>query len=281
MALRCKTALTDRLRKLHPNAGWLDGFRSYLAQVEDNLLPEITTDLYQKDYASGAGSELQWTIRDGRRYPPKMQAAYSSSALVVNCFAPWKHHLGELDLCGRAGFSSFQFERKVPTGLGGTPPHLDLLVEALSPSIVAVESKATEYLQVHEAKFAPSYESVGWPKCVEGYAALMRRLSAHACSFEYLDAAQLVKHAFGLATTFGDCDTLLLYLFWEPENGDSFREFDQNRNELQQFAASVAGSSVKFQWMSYSCLWCEWAQKDLKWLRQHASRLRDRYAVRI
>ena len=279
--MRCKTALAKRLHELHPNAVWLDGFRGYLAQMEDNLLPEITPDLYQKDYASGAGGELQWSIRDGKRYPPKMQAAHSSSALVVNCFAPWKHHLGELELCGRRGFSSLRFERKVPTGLGGTPPHLDLLADSQSSSIVAVESKATEYLQGHGATFAPSYESVGWPKCVEGYAALMRRLNAHACSFEYLDAAQLVKHAFGLTTTFGDRHTVLLYLFWEPENRDSYREFDQHCNELHHFAASVAGSSIKFQWMSYSRLWGEWTQKDLKWLRQHASRLRERYAVRI
>jgi hypothetical protein len=281
VASRCKSALTDRLRELHPNVKWLDGFRSYLARVEDNLLPEITPDLYHEDYASGAGRELQWWDRGGRRFPPKMQAAYSSSALVVNCFAPWKYNLGELELCGQRGFSSCWFERKVPTGLGGTPPHLDLVLETLSPSIIAVESKATEYLQPHVTTFAPSYESLGWPKCVEGSVALMRRLSADAFSFEYLDAAQLVKHAFGLASTFGDRDTVLLYLFWEPENRDDFREFDQHSNELRQFEASVAGSSIKFLWMSYSHLFREWGKQDLKWSRQHSSKLRDRYAVRI
>jgi hypothetical protein len=281
LVLRCKAALTDRLRALHPTAVWLDGFRGYLARVDDNLFAEITPDLYRNDYASGAGGELQWWVRDGKEFPPKMQAAYSSSALVVNCFAPWKYNLGELELCGRRGFSSLWFERKVPTGLRGTSPHLDLFLESLSPGIIAIESKATEYLQTHETIFPPSYESAVWPKCVGGYSALMRELRSHDCSFQYLDAAQLVKHALGLASTIGDRDTALLYLFWEPENRDDFREFDQHCNELRQFAASVAGSSIRFLWMSYSRLLCEWAKKDMSWSRQHASRLRDRYAVRI
>ena len=281
LALLCKTALANRLRALRPDAVWLEGFHNYVARLDDNLLPEITPDLYQKDYASGAGSELKWWTRDGIRFPPKMQAAYSSSALVVNCFAPWKHFLSELDLGGQHGFSSLLFERRVPTPLRGTPPHLDVVADGLSLGIVAVESKATEYLQPHEAIFTSSYESANWPNCVEDYVALMRRLRTDHFFFKYLDASQLVKHAFGLSSTYGDRDSVLLYLFWEPENRDDHREFDQHCNELNQFAASVTGSSIKFHWMSYSHLFNEWRKQDLNWSREHASRLTERYAVRI
>jgi hypothetical protein len=64
-----------------------EGFDGYLRELEDNLLPGITPDLYADDYTAGAGGELQWEVRNGRRCPPKMRATYSSSALVVNSFA--------------------------------------------------------------------------------------------------------------------------------------------------------------------------------------------------
>ena len=42
--------------------------------------------------------------------------------------------------------------------------------------------------------------------------------SAYSGVFVYLDAAQLVKHAFGLSTQLADHEVVLFYVFWEPEN---------------------------------------------------------------
>jgi hypothetical protein len=278
---RCKAALSERVRDLNPDSEWIDGFRGYLRHIEDVLLPEITPDLYHAEIDDGAGGELQWSIRNGRNCPPKMQAAYSSSALVVNSFAPWKRQLAGLELYGRSGFSSLRFEVKVPTQLGGTPPHLDFLAEAPDAAAVASESKATEFLQPHRTEFAPSYGSVCWPTCVESYSVIMRRLQLRPSTFAFLDAAQLVKHAFGLSAKFSDREVILLYLFWEPANRDSYREFDRHRDEIAEFAACVTGSSVTFCWKSYPELWADWAQQDDLWLRQHAAKLFERYAVNI
>jgi len=202
VAKRCRSALAERVRELAPGVAGIDGFPGYATRIEDNLLPGITPDLYQSEYGAGAGDELEWAYRNGRMCPPKMHAAHSSSALVVSTFAPWKRHLSELALCGERRFSSLRFEVKLPTGLGGTPPHVDVLAETPA-EIVAIESKATEFLQGHSAVFAQSYSSVPWPACVDSYTAAMRCLQADPARFRHLDAAQLIKHALGLGTRYG------------------------------------------------------------------------------
>jgi hypothetical protein len=276
---RCKDALAQRLRELNPTANWIPGYCNYVVDVRSNLLPNIDSYFYQNEYADAAGGELQWDVRYGKKYPPKMHAAHSSSALVVNSFAPWKRHLETFELCGKRSFSRLRFEVKLPTPLRGTPPHLDFLGETIGSDIVAGESKATEYLQEHPTVFPPSYDSVSWLKCVSPYIAMMRQLKEIPSTFLYVDAAQLVKHAFGLSTNFGDRELVLMYLFWEPANHNCYREFGLHREELQRFCTSVNSSSVAFAWKSYPELWREWSQDDQTWLRQHSKRLLDRYDI--
>jgi hypothetical protein len=279
VAKRCRRALAERASELTPGVAGIDGFPGYSARIEDNLLPGITPDLYQSEYGGGAGGELEWAYRNGRMCPPKMHAAHSSAALVVNTFALWKHNLAELVLCGYRQFSSLRFEVKLPTGLGGIPPHVDVLAGTPSHAVVAIESKATEFLQEHPAVFAESYSSARWPACVGSYTAAMRCLQADPVRFLHLDATQLIKHALGLGTRYGAEAVTLLYTFWEPANRDEYPEFDRHSEEVQEFAALVAGSSVRFTWTTYPDLWREWARQDNQWLRQHASKLMERYFV--
>jgi hypothetical protein len=48
---------------------------------------------------------------------------------------------------------------------------------------------------------------------------MLRLIDAPDC-YAWPDAAQLIKHAFGLAGTFGGPPATLLYLYWEPANPD-------------------------------------------------------------
>jgi hypothetical protein len=108
----------------------------------------------------------------------------------------------------------------------------------------------------------------------------MRRLADKPRTYRWLDAAQLVKHAFGVAYTFADRPVTLLYLFWEPTNPDSYPIFAEHRAEINRFAASIAGGNPEFIAISYPELWRTWdacAQPD--WLRTHVGRLRARYGV--
>lgn len=276
-----KKALFQRLREVWPNAEWIDGYTFYLKDRVKNLVPGTTAELYEDEYRLGAGGELDWTTRKGSPCPPKMNAAHSSSALVVNSFAAWKLHLDELELFRPHTLDSLHFESKVPTGLGGIPPHLDFLAESTDKAVLAVESKLTEYLQAHPAGFVPAYGARSWPLGVAAYAEVMRELQEDPERFVHLDAAQLVKHAFGLASLEGKRDIRLLYLFWEPRNQHAYPEFKLHRQEAERFSASVAGASVKFCWKSYSELWEEWELTGREWLQLHARELLRRYAVDI
>jgi hypothetical protein len=61
-----------------------------------------------------------------------------------------------LRIAGLSGFREMRFEMTFPTGLGGTPPHLDLFAEG--DSTVAVESKCTEWMDCKPAVFSSSYD---------------------------------------------------------------------------------------------------------------------------
>src|SRR5207244_3206195 len=123
---------------------------------------------------------------------------------------------GRLHLAGTAGFNSLRFEAVCRTGLGGTPPHLDVLAEG--KCAVAVEVKCTEWLNTKPAVFSPSYErlrvSLGRSRWYE----LVQRLRVKPDTYKFLDAAQLAKHALGLQTRYGACPVRLVYLYWEPSN---------------------------------------------------------------
>ena len=54
--------------------------KGYVSRLADNLIDGVAEFQLMDDFADGAGQELEG----------KMRAAYSSSALVVNCFARWR-----------------------------------------------------------------------------------------------------------------------------------------------------------------------------------------------
>ena len=49
-------------------------------------------------------------------------------------------------------------------------------------------------------------------------------------TYRLLDAAQLVKHAFGLARRFPHEPAVLLYLFWEPADAEAYATFGLSRS---------------------------------------------------
>jgi hypothetical protein len=104
----------------------------------------------------------------------------------------------------------------------------------------------------------------------------MERLLDSPKDYEAFDAAQLIKHAFGLINSAGAGATLL-YIFWEPSDADRHQLFRQHRSEIARFAAHVAGGGPDFRAMSYPELWKAWAQGGSAKLRDHAERLAIRY----
>jgi len=267
---RAIVALRSALARQRPD-GLIDD-NGYAADFRGNLLPMVLPEDFEADLSAGDGNELQ----------TKFRAAHSSSALAVNCFAPFRRGIGDLAMPVGAAFDQLQFERKCPTGLrGGRSPNLDVLLSGPT-GVVGIESKLTEYLVRHRAAFSPAYaEQIRDGRRDHGYFREMIRLMSAPDSYVWLDAAQLIKHAFGLARTFRDRSTTLLYLFWEPQNPDACPEFAAHRAEIAAFAERVAGAGPSFVAMSYPELWETWAQTGPVWLTSHLAELRARYLVAI
>lgn len=225
---RALTALQDAFSRHRPSVVLDD--KGYAADFRDILLPMVSPEDFEADLSAGNGNELQ----------TKFRAVHSSSALAVNAFAPFRRRIGELALLDHRGFSSLAFEQKCPTGLRrGTPPNLDVLVSGES-GVVGIESKLTEYLTSHRARFSPAYaEQIQDGRREQGYFREMLRLIEEPVSYVWLDAAQLIKHAFGLARTKSERPATLLYLYWEPANPSASPVFAEHRREI---AVSQSGS---------------------------------------
>lgn len=240
----------------------------YVASVEDNLLPGISLDMFQKDLERGSGNELEG----------KFKAVHSSSALAVNTFSPFIKTPADLALANINGFSRVIFERQCPTGLGGTPPNLDVLAES-DTDVVAVESKFLEYISLKQPHFAKSYTKANLPQAEDCWIDLIRILQDS--EKEHLDAAQLVKHYLGLKNQpeFRGKRITLLYLYWEPTNWQKYDVFVRHKEEIDYFANRVKNSSVLFKSQSYADLWDGWLAERVT--VEHVRKLQQRYCVYI
>lgn len=248
------------------------GHNGYAADFRETLLSRVIPQDFEADLSAGDGNELQ----------TKFRAIHSSSGLAVNCFAPFRRQIADLSLRSGDAFDGLQFERKCPTGLrGGRSPNLDVLLT--SPNgIVGIESKLTEYLAKHSADFSPAYaEQIRDARREGGYFSEMLRLMDAPKSYRLLDAAQLIKHAFGLAHTFRDRPVTLLYLFWEPANPEASPIFAAHRAEIAEFAERVAGTTPRFVAMSYPELWSKLEASGPDWVKAHIEELKARYLVSL
>ena len=198
--------------------------------LDANLFTPLSDETLN-DFKDGAGNELDGDLRSLR----------SSAALACNVFEPWKRvgpgRIAEACGCDPAA-TSLRFERKLPTGLSGTAPHLDVVIDGSGTTPIAIESKFAEiYDEIHN-EFAESYfdrEDI-W-KGLAGCRAVAESIRTKQIKLERLGAAQLVKHALGLQRKYGPRGFRLLYLWYEVP-GDAARK---HRSELATFEGAVGG----------------------------------------
>jgi hypothetical protein len=243
--------------------------RGYCRDWKSNLLTGIDSGAIEGDLQQGSGSELA----------TKFRAPHSSSALAVNAFGPFREDPQPLRIRSHHGFKTLRFEQKCPSGLSGTPPNLDVVLEGDGP-ILAIESKCLEYMSRKDAEFAPAYfTDIQDERRETAWFAEMGRLSKEPADYRHLDAAQLIKHAMGLAHSFPGQSVTLLYVWWEPTNAESFPIFAHHRDEVLSFAQRVAGSDIRFEWTTYRQLWTQWSAEGLD--AAHIAALHKRYSIEI
>jgi hypothetical protein len=241
----------------------------------DNLIYTVSEDDFWSDLEAGAGGHLIETASA----PPKFCAAASSAALAVNTFGPFRHRPECLSLLGETDFQAFEFEKQLPTGLQGTPPHLDAFAVA-GDRVVCIESKFLEPLTEKDARFPAAYADAVEQLAEAPWAAMFRSLLEAPRRFHHLDAAQLVRHYLGMRNSLSAAfpQVTLLYLYWEPSDAARVPEFIAHRDEVAAFSEAVCGSSVDFTALTYPSLWAEWTHSE-PWpeAAEHVRLLLQRY----
>ena len=270
-----KKVLRNQFSQIRPNIVLTR--KGYTNTIDENLINGVRRKDFECELRAGGGGELE--PRNGNE--PKFQAVHSSAALTVNCFAPFKRYLPDLSLLHHTNFKVFCFEARCRTGLGGMPPHLDVLLRNEEVTI-GIQTKLTQLFDTHEAKFSSSYTTNRNPRWCNIWYQQMQHLQRHNKYYKYLDAAQLVKHAFGMRNTFPNHQTKLLYLYWQPTNTNQPHEFIDHQNEIKDFANQVNGGTPSFHFMSYLELWNDWDNSNTpNWLKNHIKNLRERYQITI
>jgi hypothetical protein len=199
-------------------------------------------DQFEADIRKGAGQELE----------SKFLAVHSSSALVVNTFAPFKDRMQDFELLGLRSPAQMRFEEQLRIFPNRGPANIDVWLD-FGEAAIAVESKLLEYLTPKPPDFAAAYDRLEPPFSEPSWWAVYRE--ARARKRQHLDVAQLVKHYFGLRrlqqSGQPDKRLTLLYLFWEPVNWTELTECRQHRAEIEALAGQVAGALIAFRWMTY------------------------------
>jgi hypothetical protein len=192
----------------------------------------------------------------------KLASPESSAALAVNVFGWFVERpealppfLGLEDI-GPAYRVEVEYCARFPWS-GGRHPWLDAVVET-ERELVGVAAKRFEpYRDKKSVLLAEAYDRPVWGRNMAPFERMRDALRSGEERFIHLDAAQLVKHAFGLVTdaTRKNKSPVLLYLFAEPATFQGKpldpADFSQHRAEILRFSQAIAVAEVRFQAMSY------------------------------
>lgn len=256
--------------------------------MDELFLPGLPLELIRQCYAAAPGNEME---------SGKFASKESSAALVANAFGLF---LG--DGAGQlpplpAGTSDdwpplsvhLEAQLRFPWR-GGLHPWLDVLIETPA-RLIGIESKRYEpFRPKGPAVFSEAYDRPVWGDSMSRYTAVRRGITDGSISFARLDAAQLVKHAYGLRTAVhrkdgrSDKRPVLFYLHAEPaawpdERPVSATDIATHRAEVAQFAALVEGDEVGFHSCTYRQLLDRWQASPDTTVRMHAMAVHARFAL--
>jgi hypothetical protein len=221
----------------------------YFEKVTDNLFVELSKSSKQ-EFEKADGSELI----DKKNSKAKMKAVHSSSALVCNFFEYWRD-IDKKTLTKSLGLKPeiklLSFEQKFSMGMKGNMPNLDVFLMLEDGSPIAIESKFTEWMDMGNSLFADSYfangakrwAKAGLPKCQE----LAEKIYSKKERKGYLNEAQLLKHALGIANKLGNQATLI-YLYYDLDKTSEIGQ--KHKQEIQKFKNKTKGE-LNFQAMTY------------------------------
>lgn len=248
--------------------------------MKTDFLPGIPIDHVLRRLEEAGGKEIE---------SGKFSSPESSAALAVNCFGwfiPQPESLPALPGLSGAGTPQIvdvEFCARFPWS-GGRHPWLDAVVQT-STTLIGVESKRFEpFRDAKTANFSEAYDQDVWGPDMKRFERMRDRLRSGEIHFDYLDAAQLVKHAFGLVTTARrrSLAPVLFYVFAEPlERAGRPIAPEANsahRQEAKRFRDETCGDEVVFEFASYRDWFDTWDESKAD-LARHRDALIERFAL--
>lgn len=221
--------------------------------TEVSFLPGVPEAHVVSRLAAAGGKEIE---------SGKLASPQSSAALAVNTFGWFVERPAMLPPFpriadqGPPALVDVEYCARFPWA-GGRHPWLDAVVET-EHSLIGVESKRFEpYRDRKNVTLSAAYDRPVWGPQMKPYESMRDALRKATEQFVFLDAAQLVKHAFGLVTDARRKrkSPTLLYLFAEPKELDGRTlqpaAFRQHRKEIARFSGAVANAEVTFAAISY------------------------------
>ena len=256
------------------------------AELIDGILAHLPAELIRACYSAAPGNE----IASGKFMSPESSAALSANAFGY--FLDKPAQLPPLPLDLNVGWPphrvSLETECRFPWN-GGRHPWLDVMVET-ETALVGIESKRYEPFRTRKAAaMSDAYWRPVWGDQMAGYCSLRDDLRSGSIKFQRLDAAQLIKHAFGLRscihreTVPAQRRAVLVYLYAEPRALPDGRkipceQIEQHRQEVAVFSSRVADDEVTFRAFTYRDLLDRWRHVDDAQLKAHAEAIEEVFA---
>lgn len=227
----------------------------------------------QKELNEGAGEEL--TKND--KGVVKFCSVNSSCALCINNFLPIVTQLDKVNLFNLGHFTSYNVEKKLNTGLGGFPAHLDLFFTN-DKTILGVESKYTEHftpkLPDKDGNLTKYKEEFSKTELPESF--ISDVLTPYIEKKElYLDASQLIKHTIALLREAKKVNkkAVLVYIYWTAGNCE---EGVKHKEEVKEFN-SLISKYIDFIPLTYEEFWEQY--KDTPALKEAIAKNIARYKL--
>jgi hypothetical protein len=206
------------------------------------ILPHLSRDAILSAYGRAPGNEIA---------AGKFDSPESSAALVANGFGYFLDKPEAFPLLPFMEMGETVLDVAVERCLrfpwrGGLHPWLDAVIET-NRSLIAFESKRYEPFRTKgRAGFSAAYER-DWGPGMSPYVELREGLANGSMAFRKLDAVQLVKHAFGIATQSRRLGKrgVLVYLHAQPDRwpgGRPHTEDDMNvkQKKIVRFCRNLA-----------------------------------------
>lgn len=280
------------------------GEKNYHCNLTDNLFEQLSEESLSY-FNSGDGNETM----DNKTRLAKMKALHSSSAIVVNMFQYWQRKevypiMNACKLCSKAsskvdlmlediGSNSpkvfpilresspikvkfeVQFEISEDKFQFPYSPNIDVVIKDFQPIVFAIESKFTEPYssRKYEGLKQKYIENVSFWSGLPNLYELAKEISPADNKFQYLDAAQLIKHILGLKKNCNKNGFHLLYLWYDVIGKDGY----EHRKEIEQFAEIVKRDNVRFGHITYQEVIVKLSKEFYNGNESYCNYLTDRY----